>query len=128
MVVLWELSTNAKSVKNAQVLLNIITRHLSVPVSKVQINGDRYSGHQICFELQYPIRDDNAVAGRAQSLYQLLSEAEQLANSWTLSSISAPAAGWSNRARISGVTRISWREQLSGDTEARNWRSRSTKG
>lgn len=100
----WSLFTNAKSQKNAQVLLNIVCRKLNAEPQAVSYEGDRYSGHRIDFEVDY------LAMTRAQQCFQLLSEAEQLANSWTLTGVSVPMSGWSNRSRIGGVSQLEWQE------------------
>ncbi|RDE24927.1 hypothetical protein DV711_04925 [Motiliproteus coralliicola] len=118
MILRWSLFTNAKSEKNAQVLLNIVRRELSVEPKAVQYEGDRYSGHRIEFELHYP------QAGRAEQCFQLLKDAEKLANSWTLTGVKVPMSGWSNRSRVGGITQMEWQELDPQGLHAKSWRER----
>lgn len=104
MQIRWTLHTNAKSEKNAQVLLNQVCRLIDATPNEVTFDGDRYSGHQIRFILKIP------ALTRAEQLYWLLTRAEKIANSWTLSAITAPAHGWSHRSRVAGIKQIEWCE------------------
>jgi len=102
----WLVQTNAKSVNNAQVLLNQLARLIDAAPDAVVIQGERYGGHQIAFTL------DTGALSRADGLYHLLLQSERLANSWTLCAVSAPAHAWSLRSRIAGIQRLEWREGL----------------
>ncbi len=116
MILRWRLFTNAKSEKNAQVLLNIVRRELSSEPKSVHFEGDRYSGHQIEFELHY------LQGSRAEQCYQLLADGEKLANSWTLTGVSEPMSGWSHRSRVGGITQLEWQELDPQGLHAKSWR------
>ncbi|WP_210396424.1 hypothetical protein [Motiliproteus sediminis] len=101
----WILKTNAKSEKNAQVLLNQLCRELAVVPSGVEFTGDHYCGHEIRFVL-----DESGLGSRAEAFYSLLAQAERLGNSWVLGRVRAPACGWTTRSRLAGIRRIEWLE------------------
>ncbi|MCW8886191.1 MAG: hypothetical protein OQK12_13220 [Motiliproteus sp.] len=100
----WTLYTNAKSVQNTEVLLNKVRKYLPFDPIEVSVDGDRYSGHCLTFQLQHG--DIN----RDEFIYQLLSHGELIANSWTLAAVTKNAKGWSTRSRIAGIQQIEWCE------------------
>lgn len=104
MKIRWLVETNAKSSKNATVLLNQLAKQLEVTPLRVCVEGDRYCGHRISFEVE--LHDES----RDVSVYRLLLQSERVANSWTLCRVSAPAHSWSTRSRIAGVQRYEWVE------------------
>ncbi len=100
----WTLYSNAKSERNALVLLNKVKKYLPAEPEEIGVAGDRYCGHCIRFTL------DHGALCRSEYIFQLLCHGEQLGNSWTLAAVAESARASCNRSRIAGIRQMEWSE------------------